>query len=124
MVDSHGVLLWTRSTFSVPVPVPVPVSDSARRVRSHRSDSFLLFSLRFQIPYWTEIDCFSWWYQPHLQIPQGESDPIDPTRFYFLVYGSRFHTGPILIVLVGGSRTVPSGSIPASSCCSCTLLWS
>ena len=32
------------------------------RVRSHWSDSVLLFSLRFQIPYWTEIDCFSWWF--------------------------------------------------------------
>ena len=97
---------------SVPVPVPVPgsksVPDSARRVRSHRSDSILLRSLRFQIPYWTETDYYSW--RPFqfpdpspFQIPSDESDPIDPTRFYFLVYGSRFHTGPRLIALVGGT---------------------
>ena len=54
-----------------PVPVPIPgsksVPDSAIRVRSHRSDSVLLFSLRFKLPAWTKINCFSWWYDSGIQ---------------------------------------------------------
>ena len=111
MVDSHGVFFWARSTF-------LPSSSSSS------SSSRIQFHSRipFQNPYWTEIDCFSWWYQPHIQIPQVESDPINPTQFYFLVYCSKFPIGPRLIVLVGGSRTIPGGSVPISGCCRCTLL--
>ena len=58
-----------------PVPVKVKfqfpesksVPDSAIRVRSHRSDSFLLFSLRFQVSDKTEINYFSWWTNSRIQ---------------------------------------------------------
>ena len=36
-------------------------------------------------------------------------NPIDPTQFYFSVYGSRFQTGPRLIASVGGS--IPGSEI-------------
>ena len=59
----------------------------------------------------------------HISRFHVESDPFDPTQFYIFVYGSRFQRlVPVLIVLVGGFRTVPSSSVPTSGCCSCLLL--
>ena len=45
--------------FQFQFPGSKSVPDSAIRARSHRSDSVVLFSSRFQIPYRTEINCFS-----------------------------------------------------------------
>ena len=45
-------------------------------------------------------------------VPQVESDLIDPTQFYISVPVPDSILVPILIVLVGGSRTVPSSSVP------------
>ena len=66
-----------RLTSPVPVKVQFPfqeyqsVPDSAIRVRSHRSDSFLLFSLRFQVSDRTEINYFSWWTNSRIQNPSS-----------------------------------------------------
>jgi hypothetical protein len=66
-----------RLTSPVPVRVQFPfqeyqsVPDSAIRVRSHRSDSFLLFSLRFQVSDRTEINYFSWWTNSRIQNPSS-----------------------------------------------------
>ena len=57
-----------------PVPFTIlgskSVPDSAIRVRFHQSNSVLLFSLRFQVPDRTEINCFSsWWFDSEIQDP-------------------------------------------------------
>ena len=84
---------------------------------SERSTFLFLFQFQFLFQ-------FLFQFQFHFQFPdlipfqilQDEFDPIDPTQFYFSVYGSRIPAGPILIILVGGSRTVPSRSVPTSGC--------
>ena len=92
-------------------------SGHIRQSRSHLQTlaiyvSLCYFSLRSQI-----LNSFRYWLL-QLVVPATysdsaiEFDPFDPTHFYFLVYGSRLHTGPRLIVLVGGSQTDPSGSVP------------
>ena len=68
-------------------------SSGSRRVRSHRSDSPVQFLSR---------SSFRSKNTSPFQIQPYESDPIDPTRFYSSVYGSKFQTGPRLITSVGG----------------------
>ena len=152
MVDSHGVLSWTR-TYLKPRTRNRFRSEAEgfRRAPSceeHRYFSFLFFrervpshqtilfpssdsgnlvvALLFQFtvpdPELVPILIASVGGTSHV----FQSSPIPLIRLssIFSVYGPRIHTGPRLIVLVGGSRTVPSGSVPTSDCCSCTLLLS
>ena len=97
----------SRSRFRQAVKVPDPQlspttsvrlrnissSSGSRRVRSHRSDSPVQFLSR---------SSFRSKNTSPFQIQPYESDPIDPTRFYSSVYGSKFQTGPRLITSVGG----------------------
>ena len=75
-----------------------------RRVRSHRSDSPVQFLSRSR----SSSSSSSKDPSP-FQIQPYESDPFNPTQFYFSVYGSRFQTGPRLMASVGGS--IPGSEI-------------